>query len=113
MKQVIVVTGASSGFGSLAARALANAGHTVYASMRETTGRNAVQVKAVQEFATTHKADLRAIELDVASQESVDSAVRRIIEENGRLDVIVHNAGIWCSVRQRRSRPSSLRNYTM
>ena len=93
MKQVIVVTGASSGFGSLAARALANAGHTVYASMRETAGRNAVQAKTVQEFATTHKVDLRTIELDVASQESVDSAVRRIVEENGRLDVIVHNAG--------------------
>jgi NAD(P)-dependent dehydrogenase (short-subunit alcohol dehydrogenase family) len=93
MKQVVVVTGASSGFGALAARALAEAGHTVYASMRETTGRNAAQVKAVQEFATTHKADLRAIELDVASQESVDSAVRKIVEENGRLDVIVHNAG--------------------
>jgi NAD(P)-dependent dehydrogenase (short-subunit alcohol dehydrogenase family) len=93
MKQVVVVTGASSGFGALAARALAEAGHTVYASMRETMGRNAAQVKAVQEFATTHKADLRAIELDVASQESVDSAVRKIVEENGRLDVIVHNAG--------------------
>src|SRR6266853_652780 len=93
MKQVIVVTGASSGFGALAARALADAGHTVYASMRETTGRNAAQAKAVQEFATTHKADLRAIELDVASQESVDAAVRTIVEENGRLDVIVHNAG--------------------
>ena len=50
-------------------------------------------MKAVQEFATTHKADLRAIELDVASQESVDSAVWKIVEENGRLDVIVHNAG--------------------
>ena len=93
MKQVIVVTGASSGFGTLAARALADAGHTVYASMRETAGRNAGQVKAVQEFATTHKADLRAIELDVASQESADSAIRKIVEENGRFDVIVHNAG--------------------
>src|SRR6202453_480772 len=93
MKQVIVVTGASSGFGALAARALADAGHTVYASMRETTGRNAAQVKAVEEYATTHKVDLRAIELDVALQESVDSAVRKIVEETGRLDVIVHNAG--------------------
>jgi NAD(P)-dependent dehydrogenase (short-subunit alcohol dehydrogenase family) len=45
MKKVIVITGASSGFGALAARALARAGHTVYASMRETTGRNAPQVK--------------------------------------------------------------------
>jgi NAD(P)-dependent dehydrogenase (short-subunit alcohol dehydrogenase family) len=93
MKQVVVVTGASSGFGALAARALADAGHTVYASMRETTGRNAAQVKGVQEFATAHKADLRAIELDVSSQESAESAVRKIVEENGRLDVIVHNAG--------------------
>jgi NADP-dependent 3-hydroxy acid dehydrogenase YdfG len=38
MKQVIVITGASSGFGALTARALAKAGHIVYASMRDTTG---------------------------------------------------------------------------
>ena len=50
-------------------------------------------MKAVEEYATAHKADLRAIELDVASQESADSAVGKIVEENGRLDVIVHNAG--------------------
>jgi len=93
MKQVIVVTGASSGFGALAARALANPGHTVYASMRETTGRNAAQVKAVEEYAAAQKVDLRAIELDVASQESADFAIRKIVDENGRLDVIVHNAG--------------------
>ena len=36
MKQVVVITGASSGFGRLSANALANAGHTVYASMRDT-----------------------------------------------------------------------------
>jgi NAD(P)-dependent dehydrogenase (short-subunit alcohol dehydrogenase family) len=40
-EQVILVTGASSGFGLMTARALAQAGHTVYASMRETEGRNA------------------------------------------------------------------------
>jgi NAD(P)-dependent dehydrogenase (short-subunit alcohol dehydrogenase family) len=54
---------------------------------------DAAQVKAVEEYATAHKADLRAIELDVASEESANSAIRRIVEENGRLDVIVHNAG--------------------
>jgi NAD(P)-dependent dehydrogenase (short-subunit alcohol dehydrogenase family) len=93
MKQVIVVTGASSGFGALAARALGDAGHTVYASMRETTSPNTAQVKAVEEYATAHNADLRTVELDVASQESAHSAIRKIVEEHGRLDVIVHNAG--------------------
>ena len=52
MKQVIVITGASSGFGRLSANALAKAGHTVYASMRETTGRNAAQVADVEKYAT-------------------------------------------------------------
>jgi len=51
MKNVIVITGASSGFGALAARALAQAGHTVYASMRETTSRNAPQVAEAQKIA--------------------------------------------------------------
>ena len=41
MKQVIVITGASSGFGELTAHELAMAGHIVYASMRETKGRSA------------------------------------------------------------------------
>ncbi len=93
MKNVIVITGASSGFGALAARALAVAGHTVYASMRETTGRNAAQVETAKQFATENHVDLRTIELDVASQESADQAIKTIVEKDGHLDVVVHNAG--------------------
>lgn len=93
MKEIIVITGASSGFGALTARSLALAGHTVYASMRETKGRNATQVKDAEQFAAEHKADLRTIELDVASQESCDSAIQQIIAKTGRLDVVIHNAG--------------------
>ena len=59
MKQVIVITGASSGFGALTARALAKAGHIVYASMRETTGRNASQVEPAAKFAKENNVDLR------------------------------------------------------
>ena len=93
MEQVIVITGASSGFGELAARELAKAGHTVYASMRETKGRNATQVEATKKFAAENKVDLRTVELDVASQESVDAAIQQVVRENGRLDVVIHNAG--------------------
>src|ERR1700732_4491689 len=93
MKNIIVITGASSGFGALAARALAAAGHTVYASMRETAGRNAAQVKELQGYAVEHSVDLRPIELDVSSQKSCDAAIQEVISRNGRLDVVVHNAG--------------------
>ena len=93
MKSVIVITGASSGFGALAARALAKAGHTVYASMRETASRNAAQVEAAKQFSIDNNADLRTVELDVVAQQSADEAIRTIVQRDGRLDVVIHNAG--------------------
>jgi NAD(P)-dependent dehydrogenase (short-subunit alcohol dehydrogenase family) len=93
MKQVIVITGASSGFGRLSANALAKAGHIVYASMRGTKGRNAAQVADVEKYAADNNVDLRAIELDVGSQASADAAIAQIVAEQGRLDVVMHNAG--------------------
>ncbi|TAY89435.1 SDR family NAD(P)-dependent oxidoreductase [Rhizobium leguminosarum] len=92
-KQVIVITGASSGFGALTARALAKAGHTVYAGMRATEGRNAPAVADAAEFARENNVDLRSVELDVSSDSSVVSGIARIIADAGRLDVIIHNAG--------------------
>lgn len=93
MNKVIIVTGASSGFGLMAAQNLARAGHSVYAGMRETAGRNLAQVDAVKTFAADNRADLRAVELDVVSQSSIDAAINRVIGTHGRIDVIVHNAG--------------------
>jgi len=92
-KQVIVVTGASSGFGALTARALAKAGHTVYASMRETEGRNRPQVEAVEAFSKENGVDLKAVELDVASDASVEAGIARVIAAEGHIDTIIHNAG--------------------
>ena len=93
MKKIILVTGASSGFGRLTAESLARAGHTVYASMRDTAGRNAPVVAEMAEFSRANGIDLRSVELDVQSQASVDAAVTRVMAEAGRLDVVVHNAG--------------------
>lgn len=93
MKSVVLVTGASTGIGNLSARALAAAGHTVYASMRDVTGRNASRVRELRDWAFSQGHDLRAVELDVLSQASADQAVKTIVSEQGRLDVVVHNAG--------------------
>jgi NAD(P)-dependent dehydrogenase (short-subunit alcohol dehydrogenase family) len=93
VKYVIVITGASSGFGALTALRLAEAGHTVYATMRETGGRNAKQVGAARKFAAEKNVDLRTTELDVSSQESADRAVQQVLGAAGRLDIIIHNAG--------------------
>ena len=93
MSKIIFVTGASSGFGRLTAEALAKAGHTVYASMRETTGRNAPEVAKVAAFSQAHDVDLRTVELDVLSQDSVDAAATKVIVDTGHIDVLVHNAG--------------------
>ncbi|STY44592.1 D-beta-hydroxybutyrate dehydrogenase [Listeria grayi] len=93
MEQVIVITGASSGFGALTARALANAGHIVYAGMRETTGRNTVKVKELEAFAEISGVKISALEMDVLSQTSVDNAIAQVEKERGQIDVIIHNAG--------------------
>ncbi len=88
-KKIIIVTGASSGFGAMTVRGLADAGHVVYAGMRDIAGRNA----AAARDAVSYAADLRPIEMDVSSQDSVDAAVAAIIAEHGRIDIVVHNAG--------------------
>jgi NAD(P)-dependent dehydrogenase (short-subunit alcohol dehydrogenase family) len=91
--KVILVTGASSGFGALTVRALAAHGHTVYAGMRAIATRNASAASDLAAHAEEHDVDLRAVELDVTGQDSADAAVERIVAEQGRLDVVVHNAG--------------------
>jgi NAD(P)-dependent dehydrogenase (short-subunit alcohol dehydrogenase family) len=92
-QQIILVTGASSGFGLLTAQALAEAGHTVYASMRETRGRNAPRVADVAAWSAERGVDLRSVELDVQSDPSVEAGIAEVIANAGRLDAIVHNAG--------------------
>ena len=92
-KKIVLVTGASSGFGRATAELLARRGHTVYASMRQTGGRNATQVEAMTNLARQESIDLRTVELDVQSQNSVDLAVDGILSADGRIDAVVHNAG--------------------
>jgi len=93
MSKTILISGASSGFGALTARMLADAGHTVYAGMRDVTGRNAEAAGDAAEYAKEHGVDLRSVQLDVSSEDSTARAVRTVLSERDHLDVLVHNAG--------------------
>jgi NAD(P)-dependent dehydrogenase (short-subunit alcohol dehydrogenase family) len=93
MSETVLVSGASSGFGAMTVRALADAGYTAYAGMRDTSGHNAHAVADAAEYARQHSVDLRSVELDVSDQESVDAGVREVTDATGGVDVVVHNAG--------------------
>jgi NAD(P)-dependent dehydrogenase (short-subunit alcohol dehydrogenase family) len=98
MSKTILISGASSGFGALTARALADAGHTVYAGMRDLAGRNATAAADAAQYGAVqdekgNSVDLRAVELDVSSDDSARQAVQTVLDEQGRLDVLIHNAG--------------------
>jgi NAD(P)-dependent dehydrogenase (short-subunit alcohol dehydrogenase family) len=93
LKKIVLVTGASSGFGRMIATALARAGHTAYASMRSLRGKNASVVGDISVQAKNEAIDLRSIELDVQDEASIAAAVQAIVAEHGRMDVLVQNAG--------------------
>lgn len=87
-RRVSVVTGSSSGIGLAASLALARAGHTVYATMRDTS-----RGGSLGDAASSEGLDVRISQMDVDDDASVDAAVRRVREEAGRIDVLVNNAG--------------------
>jgi NAD(P)-dependent dehydrogenase (short-subunit alcohol dehydrogenase family) len=92
MRKIVVVTGAANGIGARTCRELALAGHSVYVSIRETSGRDSHRAREVESFAKQHDVDMRVVELDISSQDSANSAIEAIIADSGRLDVVIHNA---------------------
>jgi len=92
-KGVVVITGASSGFGRLAAGFLARNGYTVFATLRDLTGRNAPAAEALRELARKESLDLHAAEMDVTEDDSVEGCIRDVVGRAGRVDVLVNNAG--------------------
>lgn len=93
MPKRIFITGASTGFGHDAAKALAARGHTVYATMRGVAGKNAEPAKGLTEWAAAEGKALHVLECDVSDQAAVDAAVGRAISDGG-LDVVMNNAGV-------------------
>ena len=86
---ISLITGTSSGLGHAAAIEMARRGHVVYASMRD-LGKADGLLEAARE------ADVRieVLQLDVNSQASVEAAVSEVISRQGRIDIVVNNAGL-------------------
>jgi NAD(P)-dependent dehydrogenase (short-subunit alcohol dehydrogenase family) len=92
-QQVVLITGASSGFGRLIAETLARKNYRVFATMRNVNGRNAAAAREIRELAEGQSLALYALGLDVTDDASVDRAVSQVTAKCGRLDVLVNNAG--------------------
>ena len=82
MKKVIIVTGASSGIGKATALQLMKEGHSVYGAAR--------RVEKMNELVS---AGGKAVAIDVINHDQVHAEIQKIIETEGKIDVLVNNAG--------------------
>ena len=89
MPKVILITGTSTGLGVATAVQAAQAGHTVYATMRNTQKRGTLDAAA-----QVAGVSLNVLQLDVQDADSVNAAVDTVIAEQGRIDVLINNAGM-------------------
>jgi NAD(P)-dependent dehydrogenase (short-subunit alcohol dehydrogenase family) len=96
-KQVVLITGSSTGFGKLFADTLARKGHTVFATMRDPGGRNAKNASELRALAEKDSLPLYVLELDVTNDASVERAVDAAVAKAGRIDVVINNAGYYVS----------------
>lgn len=86
----ILITGCSTGFGFAAAQHLAGKGHSVYASMRNTSGKNAQAAEALRNFDAGGSGIIQVLDVDVTSDESIEKAAEGL----PAMDVLINNAGL-------------------
>ncbi len=87
-KKVVLITGTNSGFGWLAAKSVAALGHKVYATIRDTEGKNADKAKALAQIE-----NVTVLDVSLTDETSVKKAIDAIIAKEGTIDVLVNNAG--------------------
>lgn len=90
----VLITGASSGFGKLMAISLVEKGYKVWASMRDLEGKNRTKAEGLKGEIQNQSGTLEVMELDVTKMQSVQKAIDHIRATDGKLEVIVNNAGV-------------------
>ena len=90
----VLITGSSNGFGYLASQTLSRQGFKVWASMRDSNGRNQAKKQALVKMAAAENLSLEVIDLDVSSESSIQNAIQNIILEDKKIDVLINNAGV-------------------
>jgi len=88
MEKVAVVTGTSSGIGFETALALAREGYYTYATMRDTA-----KSDKIKELGQKENLNIDVLELDVDDENSIKTAIQKILEQKQRIDILVNNAG--------------------
>ncbi len=88
-KKIVLITGTNSGFGWLTANSIAALGHKVYATMRDTKGKNAEKAKALSQVE-----NITVLDVSLTDEVSVKNAFDTIIKNEGTIDILVNNAGI-------------------
>src|SRR5690606_1196954 len=87
-KKVVLITGTNSGFGWLTAQSVAALGHKVYATIRDTKGKNAEKAEQLSKID-----NITVLDVDLTNDNSVKSAMDTILSREGTIDVLVNNAG--------------------
>ena len=88
MEKSALLTGTSSGLGLATAILMAKKGYRVFATMR-----NLDKQPPLLDQAKAAGATVQVLQLDVTDSASIEAAVNSIIEQTGRIDVLVNNAG--------------------
>ena len=89
----VFITGTSAGFGYEATKALAERGHTVYATMRGVAGKNSSKAHALESWANGGGHSVHILDVDVTDETAVGKAVAAAVELGG-IDVLINNAGV-------------------
>ena len=93
MKKVII-TGSSSGFGYLIALTLARNGFKVWATMRDSNGKNRKTKEKLESLAIEEQLALKVAELDITSDLSVRQLFDQVLKEDAGIDILINNAGV-------------------